>query len=322
MFYPVIHALWMSGLLWLGLGQALANTAAPIAGDPDLAAADAILQADLESALAPLSPHGRQIMRQAQRAWLDYARTLCASTRLGEATLACWRRQYALRQAQLAQAVVRGGDFTLLRVDRYEIRPDRTAADGQPGIFDIHRAYPQIDRPRDAAQARWNVYIERQALAWRGPPGEPADVSVDYRVTLPGPRVISTTLDEFYYVHHAAHGLNSIRTHTWLLDENRPLEAQDLFVPSRDWQGRLQRLCQAELMRRNAQEQQVFTVRDATALEVADPMRWSFSPRGLGIQFEPYEVGPYVAGAPLVEISWRSLRGYLIAHPPITISRG
>jgi len=222
MSHSVLHVLGMSGLLGLGLGSALAGTPAPIAGDPDLAAADAILQADLESTLALLSPNGRQVMRQAQRAWLDHAQTLCAAARLGEAALACWQRQYVLRQAQLAQAVVRGSNFTLLRVDRYEIRPDRAAAGGQPGIFDIHRAYPQIDLPRDAAQARWNVYIERQALAWRGPLGEPADVSVDYRVTLPGPRVISTTLAGFYYVHHAAHGLSSIRTHTWLLDEKSP----------------------------------------------------------------------------------------------------
>ena len=44
---------------------------------------------------------------------------------------------------------------------------------------------------------------------------------------------------------------------------------------------------------------------------VVDPSRWDFAKDGLVLQFEPYEIAPYAAGAPTVTIPWSDLKDLL-----------
>lgn len=57
----------------------------------------------------------------------------------------------------------------------------------------------------------------------------------------------------------------------------------------------------------------MFDIDSPSKLEemVGNPYRWSFTPEGLGIQFNYYEVGPRVAGAPKITVPWDKLKPYL-----------
>ena len=52
---------------------------------------------------------------------------------------------------------------------------------------------------------------------------------------------------------------------------------------------------------------------DSIAQWVTDPSRWNFVDDGLEVQFQPYEVTAYAAGAPSVTIPWEKLQDDLAA---------
>ncbi len=121
-----------------------------------------------------------------------------------------------------------------------------------------------------------------------------------------------TLKDDFYsYSLGAAHGLYGTTYAHLLRNDERPLDASDIFQGD-GWQQKLSDLALAYVKQNVLEEGQGFDwdVSDLTQY-LADPSRWTFQKDGLHVQFELYEVVPYAAGMPEAIISWEDLKPYL-----------
>ena len=131
-------------------------------------------------------------------------------------------------------------------------------------------------------------------------------------VTGVGPVRITMTVNTYAYGHGAAHGNYAITYLHFLRGKNRPMTAADLFT-GKDWRAHLQTLALPAVTKAMGDN---LMLDDPSSLNnlVVDPARWDFSKDGLILQFEPYEIAPYAAGAPTVTIPWSDLKADLVAN--------
>ncbi|MGH7035965.1 MAG: DUF3298 domain-containing protein [Stellaceae bacterium] len=295
-----------------------------VCADRALAAADEAVAAELSAALAPLSPPARQALQDAQRAWLRFVDTLCgtagpaipAAVGEREAPAACLQRRYGVRKRQLEQATVASGGFVIGREERFAATPSRDRL----GFAERDIAGPQIDRPKNAAERAWNAAVRRRIDAVARPEERlDEDCYVDYRIASVGPRLISTVITDYRYPHGAAHGGEAVSGFNWLLEPRRDLAAADLFAPGKAWQNALAQRAFAQLQRQI--EPAMLFAKRASALResVSKPENWAIEPKGLGILFQQYEVGPYVIGHPEAILAWPALRPLFAARPAFAI---
>jgi hypothetical protein len=112
------------------------------------------------------------------------------------------------------------------------------------------------------------------------------------------------------------------------------MQADDVFDKTKPWQEVVLKYCLEDLSKHegywgNSKKSDVIIKLGDMPLNTythvifnlgdmpLNTIRWAFQKEGLRIQFNPYEVAPYVYGAPNVLIPWDMLRQYLVADPPI-----
>jgi len=328
-----LFAATLAALLALGAGAQAApvDCAKPanvreriVCADSALAATNEAAAAELSAALVPLSPAARQALQEAQRAWLRFIDTLCdtAGSEIPsaapdrEAPAACLARRYGLRKRQLEQATLAKGGFVIARHERFAA----TASGDRFGFVERDIAWPQIDRPKNAAARVWNAAIRRRIEAIAKSEDRLAeDRSVDYRIASAGPALIATVITDYRYPHGAAHGGEAVFAFNWLLKPQRGLVAADLFAPGKAWQDALAQLAFAQLQRQIEPAMLFAKSADALRKSVAQPENWAIEPEGLGILFQQYEVGPFVIGHPEAILAWPSLQPLFKARPAFAI---
>jgi uncharacterized protein YecT (DUF1311 family) len=299
-----------------------------ICGDPKLAAADEALAASYRAALRPLSPAAQRALRAGQQSWLHFVDTICrtggrqippAANRFDTPT-SCIEGRYAVRQRQLDHATTVSDGLVIGRFEDFAATP----SDDSNRFLARNVAYPQIDRPRSKAQQRWNAAMRNAAarLAEKPNPENPnTDVWVDYRLVTVTPALISLLWSVSWYGHGAAHPNNNELPVNWLMAPSRRVAADDLFDPAKPWREGLAELCFAALISAKEATDNPYFVKSAAALrDIADRAdRWIIERDGLGIQFQPYEIGPYVMGAPRCVVTWDKLRPFVAEHPMIVV---
>jgi hypothetical protein len=97
----------------------------------------------------------------------------------------------------------------------------------------------------------------------------------------------------------------------YLRDSNRRLVAGDVFSGN-GWQQKLKTIVLAAAKKAEGGDS-LMDDADVVGDSIVDPARWDFSKAGLIVQFEPYEIAPYAAGAPTVTIPWADIAP-LLAH--------
>jgi uncharacterized protein len=303
-----------------------------VCGDPKLSAADDAVAKRYRAALQPLSPDGRKELRAGQRAWLRFVDTICgtAGTQIPPAVVnrydtpaSCLATRYGVRQRQLDQATVVAGKLVIARHESFAATP----SDDRYKFVERDIAYPQIDRPAGEAERRWNVEMRSEAARYGAnpnPKNSNTDVWLDYKLVTVTPALISTVWSASWYGHGAAHPNNSQLPVNWLIAASRGVAPDDLFDPAKPWQDKLAEHCFAALMNAKDAKNIPYFVKSASELrDVADRAdRWTIEHDGLGIQFQPYEIGPYVIGAPKCVIPWDELRPLAAEHPAFAIPPG
>ncbi len=298
-----------------------------VCADPALTAAAQKLTAAFDSALQPLSAEGREALRDGQRSWIKFTDTVCgvgaqtapAASAAGETPTACLARYDAMRQDQLDHATVVAAGRVFTRHESFSARP---VADSS-GFVTTVIAYPQVDRPRSASERAWNKRMVREAHRPAAPHPSAngyADSWVDYQIDNATAELVSMVFTRYWYGHGAAHGISARLPSTWLWREERALRAGDVFDRRKSWQDALAQLCFDRLSLEKRQKNIDYDASPATLRKlVASADRWTIERDGLGIQFQEYEIGPYVLGSPKVTIAWTALRPYLAARPPFRI---
>lgn len=298
-----------------------------ICSDAELSKADERLARTYQTAIGGLSDAALSAMRADQRAWLDHARRACTtdvqpltSGSYDERGVMCLQTLFSNRSDLLEQSRIIKGT-RLYPMARYDALPDPNEADNPDSYYPValhELAYVQIDDTSPEAEA-FNALVRAEADAQAGFGADPdEDDMVDTSDTTnkiffkegAGTGRITLEASTYWYGHGAAHGNWAVTYLHYLNAEQRWLEASDLFA-AKGWQKALLRLA-ADALRAEHGDNLYLDDDNDIAEVVTDPTRWDFSdPYGLIIQFQPYEVAPYVYGAPTARVAWDDLADYL-----------
>jgi uncharacterized protein len=292
-----------------------------ICNTPDLSKADETLAKALQTALGGLSAPARAEVSDAHDKWVKFANIACTSnakpaTRPYNADgISCLENLFSDRTEQLQNSKMLGG-LRIYYVDRYAALRDPDAAETNTPVATKSVSTPRIDGTDAEAQA-FNHFIETgtgkdidPSIATSPKPEDGSeDDSAELLVSAVTPARITLTLQSYSYGHGAAHGMPGITYIHYLRGEKRRLTAGDVFT-GKGWQQRLQELALAAVKKTEGED---LMLDDPSSINdlVVDPARWDFSADGLVLQFEPYEVAPYAAGAPTVVIPWPELQNLL-----------
>ena len=287
----------------------------------DLSKADETLAKAFATALGGLSDPARAEVSTAQDNWVKYANLACTDHAKPQSKpydadgINCLTNLFTDRTDQLQNSKMIGG-LRIYYVDRYAALPDPDPANDDAKVATKSVSTPRIDGT-DKEAATFNHFIEndlgQDIDATMADAPKPDEGTEDDQNTLVVTAVdaarIGMALSSYSYGHGAAHGNYAVTYIHYLRDAGRRLEASDVFAAA-GWQEKLQKLALAAVKRTEGDN---LMLDDPTSINdlVVDPARWDFSRDGLILQFEPYEVAPYAAGAPTVTIPWSDIENLL-----------
>lgn len=299
-----------------------------ICDDPELSAKDETLATAYATAIGGLTEDALAEMKAGQRSWLDHAQRVCTEDAepltqgsYDEEGLSCLRTVFDKRIATLESSRMFKGR-RIYNSDRYVTLPDPDAREIEDYYWKVATksiSSPRIDADDEVAGA-FNAYVEEATedfadlFAAAGSEGEnfdnaTSDSEVKLTVSEITPQRITIREDASWYGHGAAHGNYSATYRHFLIDEERPVEASDIFQ-GEDWQAQLQEVVFAALKDKHGDALMLDGPQDIAEM-VTDPARWDFSTDTLIVQFQPYEVSAYAYGAPTAEIPFSQLEDIL-----------
>ena len=285
-----------------------------ICSNPELSTADEVLAVSYATAIGGLSKPAAAEVQKGQRAWLDFAQKSCTddaklpTAKYPEEQMNCLQSQIGNRGHRLEQSRMWGG-LRVYTVESFGVIPDTTAEpDAWNKVATREVSVPRVDGSSDEAKA-FNAFIAEAGPELEGGQDETSDVSVSATIEDVTASRISVSINNWWYGHGAAHGNYDISYLHFLRGEKRALVAADVFDKD-GWEEHLGELALAKLdetIDGGIWEE----ARDDAPKVAADPSRWKFSEEGLVIQYQPYEVTAYAAGAPTITIPWAQLADYL-----------
>jgi Protein of unknown function (DUF3298)/Deacetylase PdaC len=153
-------------------------------------------------------------------------------------------------------------------------------------------------------------------------PDEPefqSALGVKYSIAIATPTLVSVRFDAYQYSAGAAHPISIAYGVTYDLVGNRKLALADLFMKNSSYLQTISDYSIASLKDTFKEEGDSL---DSSIEEGASPKQENFeafivTPTGLDIIFNPYQVGPYVIGAPEVTIPFDSLKSVIDPAGPL-----
>lgn len=291
-----------------------------ICHDDELSFLDERLSEAYKTARTKVSTEAAAEILAGQRRWHEYAQNVCIEDMTypmvdyGDEGIQCLRQIFSTRIDTLAGVGARDGLVVYSR-DYYQAlftsEPDEWSR-----VADHRAIVPQIDG--DDAQARAFNALMQQAIPHEptGLEGEEGvedattySTDTDAKIVLVSPTRISVQKNDYFYGHGAAHGNYGISYMHFLRAENRMLVAQDIFVGS-DWvQAITPEIINS--LKEQLGEDGLWEDLAEIGTTIANPTSWALSPEGFTVQFQPYEVSAYAAGAPEARVRWSQLMPYL-----------
>ncbi|HVY49955.1 MAG TPA: DUF3298 domain-containing protein [Devosia sp.] len=308
-------------------GKAQTSFERAVCDHPDLSDRDEVLAQAYATALGGLSPAASAQVKAGQHSWLDYASRVCsddAQPIKGDYTddqAQCLAGEFTSRITSLEASRMMGG-YRFYPVERYLVEQDTDPDSNEFNkVATKHVLTVRIDRDNDLAAA-FNAMTHDMLLANDVQMGEDAhlfktgsdelatgDTSADIDVTTTVKTVtthlITLVTDTYWYGHGAAHGNYGSSYDHFLIDQKRPLRADDIFA-AKGWEKTFGQLVVDRAKAELADEYQGDTD-ESVATMAADPARWSFTEEGLVVLFNPYEVASYARGSVEVTVPWDAL---------------
>ncbi len=291
-----------------------------VCGDADLSKADDALAAAYAAAQQGLSQDATAAVVKGQDSWLVYANRACTddakpATKPYDADgISCLNSVFNLRIDQLGQGKTIG-DYRVYYLDSFGVLRDPDPPGCCSKVAQKTVSVPRLDATDKFASA-FNRFVATKLKKSIDPimALQPRDGSTDnwdaLVVTGITPRRVGMQLTQDMFGHGAAHPVGSLTYIHYLPQKNRALVAGDVFK-GKAWQGHLQGLALTAV---KAKLGDALLLDDPKSINplVIDPARWDFSKDGLIVQFEVYEVAPYVQGPVAVTIPWSALQGDLV----------
>ena len=131
----------------------------------------------------------------------------------------------------------------------------------------------------------------------------PYSLSVSYEITAAGKDFVSV-LFSFYEYLGGAHPNTTTESFNYDLNRNAPVSLADLFTPKSNYLNVISDYAVKELKKLDT----VSGVEQGAGPKIENLHSWNITPAGLRITFDPYQVGPYVAGGHEVVILYSVLK--------------
>jgi hypothetical protein len=142
-----------------------------------------------------------------------------------------------------------------------------------------------------------------EAAAKQDDGSPPSDLDVTYVVTAANKDFISVLFSFSEYT-GGAHPNTTTESFNYDLNRNAPVRLADLFTPNSNYMKVISDYSVRELKKLET----VSDAEDGAGPKVENFHSWNFTPAGLKITFDPYQVGPYVAGAHVVVVPYSVLK--------------
>jgi hypothetical protein len=149
-----------------------------------------------------------------------------------------------------------------------------------------------------------------------------SDINISYTVVLAKDDLISIEFTVSSYSAGAAHPNSYTEVVNFDLKNGKLLKLADLFLPGSKYVQTLATYC-IQALKKQAKEQGADAMLDddwiqkGAAPELTNYDNWTITNKGLGITFDPYQVGPYAAGPQYVLVPYSALKEIIKPDGPV-----
>ena len=147
-----------------------------------------------------------------------------------------------------------------------------------------------------------------------------SDLGIGYTINLAQDDLISVQFDIGSYYQGAAHPNSNTETLNFDLKNGKQLKLADLFKPGAKYLQTLSTYCVADLQKQ-AKEKGVELYDDGIKEGAAPTAKnfdsWTITKRGLGINFDSYQVGPRTSGPLVVVVPYSAIKDLIRPEGPI-----
>jgi len=145
-----------------------------------------------------------------------------------------------------------------------------------------------------------------------------SDLNVGYEVALAQDDLISIQFSVGSYYQGAAHPNTFTEVVNYDLKNGKQLKLADLFKPGAKYLQEIANYCIADL-KKQAKDKGLLDeeIQNGAAPNAKNYQSWTITRKGLGINFDAYQVGPYAAGPQYVLVPYSSLKDVINPDGPV-----
>lgn len=147
-----------------------------------------------------------------------------------------------------------------------------------------------------------------------------SDLGIGYTILLAQDDLVSVQFDIGSYYQGAAHPNSHTETLNYDLKNGKQLRLADLFKPGTKYLQTLSTYCIADLKKQSKEKGTELVedmLKDGAAPTAKNYESWTITKRGLGINFDAYQVGPYAAGPQFVMVPYSALKDLIKPDGPV-----
>jgi hypothetical protein len=145
-----------------------------------------------------------------------------------------------------------------------------------------------------------------------------SDLNVDYTVVLAQDDLVSIKFEVGSYYQGAAHPNSYSDVLNYDLKNGKQLKLADLFKPGAKFLPVIATYSIGDL-KKQAKDKGLLDdlIESGAAPAAKNYLSWNITKKGLGINFDPYQVGPYAAGPQYVMVPYTILKDLINPDGPI-----
>ena len=203
-------------------------------------------------------------------------------------------------------------------------------------MYEISAQYPQLTASANPNTEKFNqavaASVNKKVAGFKKemapkPDDEPrpensmgSDLSISYDVALAQDDLMSIDFSMSSYYQGAAHPNAFSEAINFDLKNGKQLKLNDLFKPGAKYLAAISSFCINDLKKQSKEKDNMLD--DSSIQSGAGPTAknyesWTITKRGLGINFDPYQVGPYAAGPQFVLVPYSALKDLINPDGPI-----
>lgn len=129
-------------------------------------------------------------------------------------------------------------------------------------------------------------------------------LNITYSIPYQQNKALSVRFNVSIFHRGAAHPLNTVAVLNFI--DNRQVELAELFVPDADYLKSISELCSKEITAKNISDAK--WISEGTKPVAENYHVWTFTPQGLAIIFDSYQVAAYVYGEQTVAIPLSTIK--------------